>query len=95
MRRVAHDPPRRQKFRPISSEDATRTSLASGRGTRYLDNFGQRQSLSYDLTEQVNVYFEALDLTNAVHNTHGRFSEQLLDVVAYGCRFAAGVYFRL
>jgi TonB-dependent receptor len=52
-------------------------------------------STSYDITDQINVYFEALNLNDATYSTHGRFSEQLLDVVAYGRRFTFGVHFRL
>jgi TonB-dependent receptor len=52
-------------------------------------------STSYDFTDQINVYFEALNLNNATYSTHGRFSEQLLDVVAYGRRFTFGVHFKL
>src|SRR3546814_10817814 len=52
-------------------------------------------STSYQLTKQVNVFFEALTLTNEVQSTHGRYSNQLLDVFAYGRRFTAGARFRL
>ncbi len=51
-------------------------------------------STSYQLTKQVNVFFEALNLTNEVQSTHGRYSNQLLDVFAYGRRFTAGARFR-
>ncbi|RIA37451.1 TonB-dependent receptor [Hephaestia caeni] len=51
-------------------------------------------STSYQLTRQVNVFFEALNLTNEVQSTHGRYSNQLLDVFAYGRRFTAGARFR-
>ena len=52
-------------------------------------------STSYDLTEQLTLYFEAHNLTDATYSTHGRYSEQLLDVVDYGRRFIGGVHFRL
>ena len=52
-------------------------------------------SSSYDLTEQINLYFEALNLNNATYSTHGRFSEQVLDVVEFGRRFTVGVHWRL
>lgn len=51
-------------------------------------------SSSYQLTKQVTVFFEALNVTNAVQSTHGRFSNQLLDVFAYGRRFTMGARFR-
>ncbi len=50
---------------------------------------------SYDLTEQLTIYFEAHNLTDATYSTHGRYSEQLLDVVDYGRRFIGGVHFKL
>jgi TonB-dependent receptor len=52
-------------------------------------------STSYQLTEQLNVFFEALNVTNDTMSTHGRFDNQLLDVWAYGRRYALGVRFRM
>jgi TonB-dependent receptor len=52
-------------------------------------------STSYQLTEQLNVYFEALNVTNETMSTHGRYDNQLLDVFAYGRRYALGVRFRM
>ncbi|MDE2163395.1 MAG: TonB-dependent receptor [Alphaproteobacteria bacterium] len=52
-------------------------------------------STSYDITQQVSVYFEAMNLTDATYSTHGRYSNQLLDVVDYGRKFLAGVHFKL
>jgi TonB-dependent receptor len=52
-------------------------------------------STSYQLTEQLNVFFEALNVTNDTLSTHGRFDNQLLDVFAYGRRYALGVRFRM
>ncbi len=52
-------------------------------------------STSYQLTEQINVFFEALNVTNDTMSTHGRFDNQLLDVFAYGRRYALGVRFRM
>ncbi|MBO9707930.1 MAG: TonB-dependent receptor [Caulobacter sp.] len=49
---------------------------------------------SYALTKQINLFVEALNLTNEVQSTHGRFSNQLLDVFAYGRRYTAGARFR-
>ncbi len=51
-------------------------------------------STSYQLTDNINVFFEALNLTNEVQSTHGRYDNQLLDVFAYGRRFTAGARFR-
>jgi iron complex outermembrane recepter protein len=51
-------------------------------------------STSYDITEQVSVYAEAMNLTDATYSTHGRYSNQLLDVVDYGRKFIFGVHFK-
>ncbi len=52
-------------------------------------------STSYQFTEQLNVFFEALNVTNETMSTHGRFDNQLLDVFAYGRRYALGARFRM
>jgi iron complex outermembrane recepter protein len=52
-------------------------------------------STSYQITKQLQVYFEALNLTDQTYSTHGRFSEQILDVVDYGRTFTLGVHFKL
>lgn len=51
-------------------------------------------SASYQITERINVFGEALNITDEVQSTHGRFANQLLDVWAYGRRFTAGVRYR-
>jgi iron complex outermembrane receptor protein len=52
-------------------------------------------STSYQLTDQLTVFFEALNVTNETMSTHGRFDNQLLDVFAYGRRYALGARFRM
>jgi outer membrane receptor protein involved in Fe transport len=52
-------------------------------------------STSYDLTEQLNIYFEALNLNDATYSTHGRFQEQVLDANDYGRTFRIGVHWKL
>jgi iron complex outermembrane recepter protein len=52
-------------------------------------------STSYQFTDQFNVYFEAINVTDETMSTHGRFDNQLLDVFAYGRRFALGARFRM
>lgn len=51
-------------------------------------------STNIRLTDQFSVFGEALNITNETQSTHGRFSNQLLDVYAYGRRFTAGVRYR-
>jgi TonB-dependent receptor len=52
-------------------------------------------STSYQITDQLNVFFEALNVTNETMSTHGRFDNELLDVFAYGRRYALGARFRM
>jgi TonB-dependent receptor len=52
-------------------------------------------STSYQLNQQFNVFFEVLNITNETMSTHGRFDNQLLDVFAYGRRYALGARFRM
>jgi iron complex outermembrane recepter protein len=52
-------------------------------------------STSYDLTDNINVYFEANNLMDVGYSTRGRFSDQVLDVVTIGRSFTAGVHFKL
>ncbi|MDB6014634.1 MAG: TonB-dependent receptor [Gammaproteobacteria bacterium] len=49
-------------------------------------------STSYDINRHINVYFEALNLTDDVFSTHGRFKEQILDVVDTGRSYTVGVH---
>ena len=52
-------------------------------------------STSYQITEKFNVYLEVLNITDETLSTHGRFDNQLLDVFAYGRRYALGARIRL
>jgi iron complex outermembrane receptor protein len=52
-------------------------------------------STSYQVTDQFNVFFEALNVTDETQSTHGRFDNQMLDVFAYGRRYALGARFRM
>jgi TonB-dependent receptor len=51
-------------------------------------------STSYQITSGLNVFFEALNVTNETQSTHGRFDNQMLDVFAYGRRYALGARYR-
>ncbi|MXP28215.1 TonB-dependent receptor [Porphyrobacter algicida] len=51
-------------------------------------------STSYQITPAINVFGEVTNLTNETQSTHGRFSNQLLDVYGYGRRITAGVRYR-
>jgi TonB-dependent receptor len=52
-------------------------------------------SASYQINRHFNVYFTALNLTNQAYSTHGRFTEQVLDVVDTGRQFTVGVHAKL
>ena len=48
-------------------------------------------SSSYAINKYMSVFFEALNLNDAQYVTHGRFDDQILDIVDYGRTFTAGV----
>ncbi len=52
-------------------------------------------STSYDFNSHLSVYFEGLNLTDETYSTHGRFKEQILDVVDTGRMFTLGVRAKL
>jgi iron complex outermembrane recepter protein len=52
-------------------------------------------STSYEINRHFNVYFEALNLTDQAYATHGRFKEQVLDVVDTGRTFTLGIHAKL
>ena len=49
---------------------------------------------SYDVNKHFSVFGEALNVNNNQQSTHGRYSNQLLDVFDYGRRYTAGVRYR-
>ena len=52
-------------------------------------------SASYDITRQFTVFGEVTNINNSTYSTHGRFSDQPLDIWSYGRRYTAGVRFHL
>jgi iron complex outermembrane recepter protein len=52
-------------------------------------------STSYQINRNFSVYFTALNLTDQAYSTHGRFTEQTLDVVDTGRQFTLGVHAKL
>lgn len=52
-------------------------------------------STSYDFSEHFSVYFEGLNLNESTFSTHGRFDDQILDVVDFGRRFTLGARMRM
>ena len=49
---------------------------------------------SYDINKNFSVFGEALNVNNNQQSTHGRYSNQLLDVFDYGRRYTAGIRYR-
>jgi len=47
-------------------------------------------SASYDINKYFTVFVEGTNLNNSTYSTHGRFSNQVLDVWSYGRRFTFG-----
>jgi iron complex outermembrane receptor protein len=52
-------------------------------------------SASYDVTRQFTVFGEVTNINNSNFSTHGRFTDQPLDIWNYGRRYTAGVRFHL
>ena len=52
-------------------------------------------STQYDINNHFNVFFEAINLTDNVYHTRGRFDNQTLNVVDYGRSFTIGVRAKL
>ncbi len=52
-------------------------------------------STSYDINKHLSVFFEALNLTDSVYHTVGRFDNQTLNLVDYGRSFTFGVRAKL
>ena len=52
-------------------------------------------SMQYDVNSHLNVFFEAINLTDSIYHTVGRFDNQTLNVVDLGRSFTVGVRARL
>jgi len=50
-------------------------------------------SASYDINRRITVFIEGTNLNNSTLSTHGRYSNQVLDIYSYGRRYTAGVRF--
>lgn len=64
----------------------------NGDGVQFVDDYEQWDfSASYDVNDNVSVFFEAINLTEEVTTKHGRFSNHFLLAEDAGRRFALGV----
>jgi len=52
-------------------------------------------STSYDINRNFDVFFEGQNVNNSTYSTHGRFPEQVLDVIDYGARYTVGFHFKM
>ncbi|HUO99638.1 MAG TPA: TonB-dependent receptor, partial [Rhizomicrobium sp.] len=52
-------------------------------------------STSYDITDNLNAYFEVNNLLDQAYSTRGRFSDQVVDIVSYGRRFTLGLHYKM
>ncbi|KKK65467.1 hypothetical protein LCGC14_2973850, partial [marine sediment metagenome] len=58
---------------------------------QYAREFGQLDmSVNYDVTENVTVFFEGLNLNNETEQGYGRYEEQFLFARQYGPRYTLG-----
>ena len=67
-------------------------SQGAGDGVTYVEDYFQWDaSASYDITDNVTVFVEGINLTEEFTHSRGRFSNQLLDIVDSGRRLSLGV----
>ncbi|WP_430637496.1 TonB-dependent receptor domain-containing protein [Sphingomonas hankookensis] len=58
----------------------------------FTEAYGQFDvSASYDVTDNLTVFAERLNITNESTRRHGRFKERLIDYETYGARYSLGV----
>ncbi|WKT59411.1 TonB-dependent receptor [Microbulbifer thermotolerans] len=69
----------------------TRQSQIGGEPV-FTEAYGQWDlNASYDVTENVSVFFEGLNITEETIRRHGRFANQLVSAEQYGARYNFGV----
>ena len=58
----------------------------------FTEEYGQWDlSASYDLTDNLTVFFEGINIANEAFRQHGRYEEQLVQAIQTGPRYALGV----
>ena len=80
----------------LSVPHAKLTSLEPLKGLTNLDPLNLRNVTGITSLEPLRGLrnLSSLNLNGATYSTHGRFAEQLLDMVDYGRRFTLGFHFR-
>lgn len=65
---------------------------SNGDGVVFVDSYSQvDMSASYDVTDDITVFFEGINLTNSIVKKHGRFENHFLLAEDSGRRFSLGV----
>ena len=52
-------------------------------------------ALRFHIRKNFDVFVEGQNVNNSTYSTHGRFPEQVLDVIDYGARYTVGFHFRM
>jgi outer membrane receptor protein involved in Fe transport len=80
-----------------SWRDAYLIGLGQAQGTtidtppQYAKAYGQWDvSVNYDITEDITVFFEGVNINNETEQGYGRYEEQFLFARQYGSRYAIG-----
>ena len=77
----------------VSDRDIRRSVADGVHNFDVLQDETQVASACYDLTKQVTLFVEGTNLNNSNYSTHGRFSNQVLDIYNYGRRYTFGARF--
>ncbi len=57
-----------------------------------VEDYGQWDiSLGYDITDNISVHLEGINITDEGYRSHGRYREQLVEAISTGPRYALGV----
>ena len=57
-----------------------------------VEDYGQLDiSLGYDITDNISVHLEGINITDEGYRSHGRYKEQLYEAISTGPRYAIGV----
>jgi TonB-dependent receptor len=71
------------------------TNAATQAQPGYTDAYGQVDlSVGYNLTKNVSLSFEAINLSNATQRQHGRTDNEILQTTQYGPRYMVGARYK-
>ncbi|MBE8718041.1 TonB-dependent receptor [Cellvibrio sp. KB43] len=67
-------------------------SQVQGGDAVIVEDYGQWDfSMSYDITDNVTVLLEGINVTSEGYRSHGRYKEQLYEAISTGSRYAVGI----